>query len=178
MFNRTIKRIAIYTFFILLIIQIVLLFLKHFFELYLLWDIVPYILGYIILFSVFFIFNKSKIRNFMIYPVLIILILIYSFRFILRSEEKDFYFKSPRGTNTIIIEECTFLLGGWSNVYIPKYVIFKKLLPQYNISADNGGRPFTNNDYSMNWKSENVVVIKYDSYTGTNNIKTITISLK
>lgn len=74
------------------------------------------------------------------------------------ADKSYFEFKSPNN-ETIIVEECSWLLGGWSNVYqkVRSNTICR--LSGY-ISTDDGYRPFSNNDFNIEW-STNTVKITY-----------------
>lgn len=74
------------------------------------------------------------------------------------ADKTYFEFQSPDG-KTIVVEECGWLLGGWSNVYqkVDPHIV-KEL--NGRISTDDGYRPFTSNDYKLEW-SENSVLITY-----------------
>ncbi len=90
------------------------------------------------------------------------------------ADKSYFEFKSPYN-NTIIIEECSWLLGGWSNVYKKvNSIIICRL--DGNISTDDGYRPFSNNDYILEWSIDSV---KITYGFGNENIqKSEVISLK
>ena len=66
------------------------------------------------------------------------------------AEKKYFEYESP-DYKTIIVEECSWLLGGWSNVYFKEseYII-KKL--DGHILTDDGYRPFSSNDFHLEWE--------------------------
>ena len=90
------------------------------------------------------------------------------------AEKKYFEFNSPYN-DSIIIEECSWLLGGSSNVYLKENShVIRRL--EGTILTDDGYRPFTNNDYFIEW-SINSVKISYGF--GSNDIqKNIDINLK
>ncbi len=73
-------------------------------------------------------------------------------------DKSYFEFRSP-DNKTIIIEESSWLQGGWSKVYqkINSNIICGL---NGNISTDDGYRPFSNNDYAIEW-SINSVKITY-----------------
>ena len=91
-------------------------------------------------------------------------------------DPKYFYFNSPNGVDTIVVEEESWLLGGWSNFYLRKNLFFIKDLKQ-SISTDDGYRPFTNGDYNMLWVDSNSVEISY-GYGQDNIINKDIIKLK
>lgn len=105
-------------------------------------------------------FNKTLIK--IIYSVIVvimipIIILVYVALF---SGYKYFTFKSPGKNNTLVIEEKTFLLSGWSDVYEKKHGIFIKQIDGV-ISTDDGFRPFSNDSYKLQWKDEDTAIINY-----------------
>lgn len=108
---------------------------------------------------------KIKVQKIIISIVSIVFLLIisiYSGGF-WKADKIYFEFKSPYN-NTIIIEECSWLLGGWSNVYqkVSSNIICKL---NGNISTDDGYEPFSNNDYNIEW-SINSVKITYGFGSG------------
>ena len=76
------------------------------------------------------------------------------------SSKSYFYFESPSKSHTLVIEEDSFLLGGWSNFYERKGIIFIKDLKQ-QIITDDGYKPFSYNDYKLKWLDDNSVEIIY-----------------
>jgi hypothetical protein len=84
-----------------------------------------------------------------------------------------FEFKSPN--NTIIIEECSWLQGGWCNIYqkVSPNIIYEL---NGSISTDDGYSPFSHNDYNIEW-STNSVKITY-GYGSENIRKSEVIKLK
>lgn len=76
------------------------------------------------------------------------------------SSKSYFYFKSPDNVHTLVVEEDSFLLGGWSNFYERKGMIFIKDLKQ-QIITDDGYKPFSMNDYKLKWLDNNSVEIIY-----------------
>ena len=109
--------------------------------------------------------NKTLIK--VIYNLaVVILIPIIIFGYImLYSEYRYFTFKSPNKANTLIVEEKTFLLSGWSDVYEKKYGIFIKQI-EGEISNDDGFRPFSSGAYTLQWKSDDTVIINYSFDSG------------
>lgn len=104
--------------------------------------------------------NKTLIK--VIYNLtIVVLIPIIIFGYImLYSEYRYFTFKSPNKLNTLVVEEKTFLLSGWSDVYEKKYGIFIKQIDG-EISTDDGFRPFSNETYKLQWSNENTVIVNY-----------------
>lgn len=176
--TNQIRRLSIYVFFVSVTVRIITFSLGYFFQLFLQDYSILYLLNYIIIFSVFFMFKKRKVIMIIGCLILIVLIGVNSLALMLDSDNKEFEFKSPNNTNTLIVEECSFLLGGWSNFYQEKYNIFKKpLINQDGITTDDGYRPFSENDYSIYWISDDKVKIEYGY--GSNNIrKEVTIIIK
>ena len=104
--------------------------------------------------------NKTLIK--VIYNLtIVVLIPIIIFGYImLYSEYRYFTFKSPNKLNTLVIEEKTFLLSAWSDVYEKKYGIFIKQIDG-EISTDDGLRSFLNKTYKLQWSNENTVIVNY-----------------
>ena len=169
--------IATYTFGVSVLIKIILFLLGIVGDLYLASNALPYVINYIILISVFFISNQTKVRKFICYSILVFLIVVNSFAMLFKLDDTQFYFKSPNNKNTIIIEECSFLLGGWSNVYERKAIIFKKTIDEDAITTDDGYRPFSFDDYSIEWESDDKATIEY-GYGNMDIRKKVTIDLK
>lgn len=165
--------IATYLFGISIIIKIILFLIGSFGDLYLASNALPYILNYIILISVFFISNQTKARNF----ILVFLIVVNSFAMLFKLEDKQFYFKSPNNKNTIIIEECVILFSGYGNVYEKKAIIFKKTIDENAILIDGGYRPFSNEDYSIEWENDDKATIEY-GFRRMDIRKKVTVDLK
>lgn len=172
-------KVSTYIFFSLIIVRSIIAFLGYFFKLFLRGNIIPYLLNYLIIFFAFYMLRKIKVKMLIIGSsvVLILLIGVNTLSMMLASDDKEFYFNSPNNKNALIVEECSFLLGGWSNFYEKKYVIFKKALTKgYDISTDDGYRPFSSNDYSIYWINENEVTINYGY--GSNGIrKKVTVDI-
>ncbi|MBU3090927.1 hypothetical protein KPL35_02400 [Clostridium sp. CF011] len=78
------------------------------------------------------------------------------------STNKYFYFQTPykNSGKTLVAEETTCLMSGSSNFYEQKYVIFIKPLNE-SISTDDVVRPFSNDQYKIEWLDENRVQIDY-----------------
>ena len=71
-----------------------------------------------------------------------------------------FEFTSPNN-KTIIIEECSWLLGGWSNVYQKaRSNILIDL--KANILTDDGFTPFSHNAFRIEWTSNSVIITYED----------------
>ncbi len=104
--------------------------------------------------------NKSLLKiiyNVAVIIMIPIIILIYVGIY---SGYKYFDFKSPNKSNTLVIEEKTFLLSGFSDFYEKKYGIFIKQIDS-GISTDDGFRPFSNESYKLQWINEETVKISY-----------------
>ena len=116
----------------------------------------------LILLSVYLVLIISKKWN----KILIVLatgliLLIYSsINLFFQSDSKYFYFKSPNGANTLVVEENSWLLAGWSNLYIKKNFLFVKGIDT-KILTDDGYRSFSNNSYNLSWINENKLSITY-----------------
>ncbi len=90
-----------------------------------------------------------------------LILLIYTFFYQLsQSDSKYFYFNSPNGVNTLVVEENSWLLAGWSDFYIKKNLLFVKVIDN-KITTDDGYRPFTNGDYKLSWINEDKIKITY-----------------
>lgn len=64
-------------------------------------------------------------------------------------------FSSPDGKKSVIVEECSYLLGGWCDVYVKSGPCFVTRL-KGNIRTDDGYRPFSRNDYILAWYGDSV----------------------
>ena len=72
------------------------------------------------------------------------------------SDKVYFTFTSPDNKYILIVEECSWLLGSWSNCYIKIHSNFVKDLNAY-ISTD-GYRPFSRNDYKIKWGNNSIII--------------------
>ena len=105
--------------------------------------------------------NTKKILKYIINFLTVVFILLLLFKnLMLNSSKRYFYFESPNKSHTLVIEEDSFLLGGWSNFYERKGLIFIKSLHQ-EITTDDGYKPFSCNDYELKWLDNNSVEIIY-----------------
>lgn len=91
-------------------------------------------------------------------------------------DPKYYYFNSPYGANTLIVEEKSWLLGGWSNFYVKENSLFIRGINQ-SITTDDGYRPFSFGDYELSWIDNNTVRLSY-GYGERNVKKTEIIKLK
>ncbi|WP_297713096.1 hypothetical protein [Clostridium sp.] len=115
----------------------------------------------LILPMMFFDYNNKTLVKVIYNLAIVILTPMIIFGYImLYSEYRYFTFKSPNKVNTLVVEEKTFLLSGWSDVYEKKYGIFIKQI-EGEISNDDGFRPFSNEAYKLQWINENTVIINY-----------------
>jgi len=89
---------------------------------------------------------------------------------------KYYYFNALSSDNTLIVEENSWLLGGWSNFYIKKNFLFATKLNQW-ITTDDGYRPFSSGDYELLWIDSNNVKLVY-GFGESNIVKTEIIKLK
>ena len=69
------------------------------------------------------------------------------------------YFEFKSDSKTIIVEKWSWLLAGGSNVYQKVNPFIMVYLDGY-IGTDDGYRPFSNNDYNIEWE-ESAVIITY-----------------
>ncbi len=111
----------------------------------------------IIVASIFLIFTiKIKVLKVVLIIACIFLIIVtYIFSGIFgESDSTYFEFKSPNN-KVIVIEECSWLLGGWSNVYqkMSSNIIIGL---SGNISTDDGYRPFSNHEFNLEWSTNSV----------------------
>ena len=104
--------------------------------------------------------NKTLIKVIYNLTIVVLIPIIIFGYIILYSEYRYFTFKSPNKLNTLVVEEKTFLLSGWSDVYEKKYGIFIKQIDG-EISTDDGFRPFSNEAYKLQWIDENTVIVNY-----------------
>lgn len=102
-------------------------------------------------------YNTKKIINFL---AVICIVLLLFINLMVNSSKSYFYFKSPEKSHTLVVEEDSFLLGGWGNFYERKGLIFIKSLKQ-QIFTDDGYTPFSCNDYELKWLDNNSVEIIY-----------------
>ncbi|WAG69692.1 hypothetical protein [Clostridium sp. CF011] len=111
----------------------------------------------------FFNYNKYKLLK-KIYGILSVIcsIFIIFLYMLIFSTNKYFYFQTPykNSGKTLVAEETTCLMSGSSNFYEQKYVIFIKPLNE-SISTDDVVRPFSNDQYKIEWLDENRVQIDY-----------------
>lgn len=56
---------------------------------------------------------------------------------------------------SVIVEECSYLLSGWCDVYVKSGPCFVTRL-KGNIRTDDGYRPFSRNDYILAWYGDSV----------------------
>lgn len=108
--------------------------------------------------GLFLILTKKWMKTVVVILCLVLLLYICAFNGGLwESDKKYFCFDSPDKKNTLIIEECSWLLGGWSNCYIEvKPKLLKKL--DSDIVIDDGYRPFSNGDYKIKWGADNILI--------------------
>ena len=116
---------------------------------------------------IFIIFKKKwiKISIFVLCVFILLFVKLFNGGF-WESDKKYFTFSSPDNQKSIVIEECSWLLGGCSNCYIKseKNSFFIKYI-DCHIGTDDGYRPFSNNDYDMIWEDERVIV-EYNNGNG------------
>lgn len=118
-------------------------------------------------------FDKTWSRVVIIISCLVILFFVVCFG-IFQAEKKYFYFVSPDKQNTLIIEECSGFLEGWSNCYIQiNHCLYREV--DSNISTNNGYRPFSEGDYQIKW-GESSALISY-GFGNIDVIKDTVISL-
>ena len=129
-------------------------------------NFINYILFLLVLICPIFFWNPIRKKvvwikiSYNIIATIIILLSLLSYLFFY-SEYKYFTFDSPCKNNTLIIEENSFLLSGNSNFYERKFGIFIKSLNK-SISTDDGFRPFSNDQYRIEWIDDTTVKLEYD----------------
>lgn len=175
-----------YIFNISILLKLILIVLTVTCDFYLIGILTTKILNFVILISALLILlykigtkSERTALTFITIPIITILILINSFITIFFIENQEYIFNSPNNKNSIILDENTFLSTTYYQLYEKKAFIFKKKLPQY-ISTDNQ-RPFydTNdhNNYSINWKSENKVIVSCKYFHNIQHFDKITVNL-
>lgn len=85
-------------------------------------------------------------------------------------------FPSPDGEAVLVVQEESWLLGGWGRFY---WQAGPGLLRDTGVtySTDDGFRPFEFGAYELEWE-EDQVIVHYDYGTGTGFWKTCTVPLK
>lgn len=108
----------------------------------------------------FFIFHNKKARVLISVLCISALLLSISVSNAFWPPDREYFsFVSPDKRTTLIIEECSWLLGGWSNCYVEiKPYLLEKL--DSDITTDDGYRPFSAGDYTIDWE-DNFVLITY-----------------
>ena len=168
---------------VLILIRIIMFLLNYGFDIYiliftinkgvvaLLLDITIVLIGTLILNL-----NKTKMwKRYVINSLAGICIVLLMFVFLLVHSDKDyFYFESPNKSNTLVVEEASFLLSGWCNLYERKAGIFIKKL-EGQILTDDGFGPFSSNRYELTWIDNDTVEISYDFGSGAGEYQDILI---
>ena len=72
-------------------------------------------------------------------------------------DQKEIYFTSPEKTNTVVIVERSFLLGGYSTIYERKLWLFKKPV---NWNRIDGLNSFSSGYFTIHWISEKAAIMK------------------
>lgn len=80
------------------------------------------------------------------------------FIFVFNGAPKFFVFYSPDKQHTIVVEEDAFLLVGYGCIYEKVNPVFLTYTDGY--VTDDGYRPFSSNDYQLDWKHDSLT-IKY-----------------
>jgi hypothetical protein len=106
-------------------------------------------------------YNTKKILKYVInFLAVICIVLLLFINLLLNSSKSYFYFKSPDKSHTLVVEEGSFFMSGWSNFYERKGFIFIKDLKQ-QIDTNNGYKPFSCNDYELKWLDIKSIEIIY-----------------
>ncbi len=116
----------------------------------------------IIIVFVFILFDKLWLKGVCILGVIAISLYMIFTMIYGSSNPKCFYFSSPKGSNTLIIEENSWSLGSWCDFYEEKGLFFASDMDK-SIKMENGYRPFSRGDYKVTWESESKISIQYGS---------------
>ncbi len=114
----------------------------------------------IIIVFVFILFDKLWLKGVCIIGVIAISLYMIFTMIYGSSNPKCFYFSSPKGSNTLIIEENSWSLGSWCDFYEEKGLFFASDMDK-SIKMENGYRPFSRGDYKVTWESESKISIQY-----------------
>lgn len=72
-------------------------------------------------------------------------------------DPRYYTFRSPDGAYTVIVEEESWLLCGWSNFYEPVCPgLMRKL--DASLGTDDGYRPFSAGRYQLTWEADQLLV--------------------
>ncbi len=153
--EKFVKRLCIICFIVLLFCRILISILHNFFQLYILGTITSEILNFIVLFLAIFLFKNSEV---IVYP-LIGLIIVNIILLLVHLEPKEYYFKSPDSSNTLVAVERSRFFLTTVDFYEKKYLIFKKKIEDSSIDIDNDYKAFKLNDFSLTWLSDKEVDI-------------------
>lgn len=123
--------------------------------------------------------DKQIKRDRVLYSVFstIIILIGILFYMLVFSDDKYFSFKNPSGNKTLVVSERSAWFYGNSTFYVKKYGIFIKDINQ-SIGTDDGFRPFSTNQYSIEWTDDYNAVINYDFGGGGSQWFTTTVKLK
>ncbi len=109
---------------------------------------------------------KNTLKHVINFIAVICITLLLFVNIFFNCEKSYFYFHSPDKSRTLVVEEDSFLLSGWSNFYEKKGFIFIKELKEH-IYTDDGFRPFSSNAYKLKWLDDNSVELNYDIGSGS-----------
>lgn len=110
--------------------------------------------------------NKvNKICKYLLNIFKVVSILIIIAYCILSGGQCYFYFEAPDKSKTLIVEEDSFLLAGWSHFYERESIIFAKDLKS-EILTDDGYRPLSANHYHLKWLDNTTIELQYDFGSG------------
>lgn len=84
----------------------------------------------------------------------------------LNCDKRYFHFKGPNKAKTLVVEEDSSLLSGWSRFYERKGLVFIKYINRV-IYTDDGYRPFSNNHYKLKWLDDCCIELHYDFGAGS-----------
>lgn len=130
----------------------------------------------IIIIFVFILFDKLWLKGVCVLGVIAISLYMIFTMVYGSSNPKCFYFSSPKGDNTLIIEENSWSLGSWCDFYEEKGLFFARDMNE-SIKMENGYRPFSRGDYKIEWENGNKAKIIYGTGKGEE-IKTVLIEFK
>ena len=104
--------------------------------------------------------NAKKVRKYVQSGCACLVIMILIFLHLFSDSDKYyFYFQSPDNAKTLVVEECAWLLAGWSDFYVQRGIFIERL--GAHITTNNGARPFTFNNYELKWLDNNTAELYY-----------------
>lgn len=110
--------------------------------------------------------HKSKVLS-LIAIIVVLLIILLNVDDFFEPNHRYFYFDSPHGETILVVEESSWLQGGWTNFYKELNHCFVRKLDSH-ITTDDGFRPFSNGRFEIIWINDSTIELSY--YFGNNNI--------